>query len=428
MKRERDVKPGDGMDFDLTHEQSMLVASCERLVKQRCTLDARREQARQLPQAWPKLWADFAELGLVGMLVPESHGGTAQSMLDAALVAQALGRGWLLEPFVDCAMSAATMLARCPPVAARDTALRSIASGLKIMVPAHRAGWRGDVLIVEAHHICYADGVLALVDDKLHLALTPGGKKVFWRQFDGTASGRVRCTSASVFTLAEGEQARLAWRAGDQAARIGRIAEGAGLARAILDVTIDYLRTRRQFGQPIGRFQALAHRMTDCLILHEQVTSLMLAAAHRVGSPDGARLLDAAQVMAHRAFRRIGQESIQMHGGIGMTDEYQISHCVKRLLAIELELGDIDMTLRRLVAARQREEDDGPAVDSAIERGPDTAGPTTSEPKTADGDEQTAEKRAAANADARPAKAAIEGADIGVAGRGKAMASGDEPR
>jgi alkylation response protein AidB-like acyl-CoA dehydrogenase len=392
VKKERDVEPGDGMDFDLTHEQSMLVASCERLVKQRCTFDARREQARQLPQAWPKLWADFAELGLVGMLVPQAHGGSEQSMLDAALVAQALGRGWLLEPFIDCAMSAATMLAGCPPVAARDTALRSIASGHKIMVPAHRAGWRGDVLIVEAHHICYADGVLALVDDKLLLALTPGGRKVFWRQFDGTASGRVRCPGASVFTLAEGEQARIAWRAGDQAARIGRIAEGTGLAKAMLDVTIDYLRTRRQFGQPIGRFQALAHRMADCLILHEQVSALMLAAAHRVGSADGARLLDAAQVMAHRAFRRIGQESIQMHGGIGMTDEYQISHCVKRLLAIELEMGDVDMTLRRLVAARHRADATEAANDVGGERGPDTQGPSTSG-QQAQADERGADSR-----------------------------------
>ncbi len=393
MKKERDVEPGDGMDFDLTHEQSMLVASCERLVKQRCTFDARREQARQLPQAWPKLWADFAELGLVGMLVPQAHGGSEQSMLDAALVAQALGRGWLLEPFIDCAMSAATMLAGCPPEAARDTALRSIASGHKIMVPAHRAGWRGDVLIVEAHHICYADGVLALVDDKLLLALTPGGRKVFWRQFDGTASGRVRCPIASVFTLAEADQARLAWRAGDQAARIGRIAEGSGLAKAMLDVTIDYLRTRRQFGQPIGRFQALAHRMADCLILHEQVCALMLAAAHRVGSADGARLLDAAQVMAHRAFRRIGQESIQMHGGIGMTDEYQISHCVKRLLAIELELGDVDMTLRRLVAARHRADATEPANDVGGERGPDTQGPATSGQQAQAVDERGADSR-----------------------------------
>ena len=342
------------MNFNLTEEQSMLVASCEKLVNARCTFDARREQARQLPQAWPPLWADMAELGLTGILVPEDMGGAARPMIEGVLVAQALGRGWLLEPYVDCALAATRMLERCAPDATRDTALHSIATGHKIMVPARRASWRDETLIVEAHHAGYADGVLTLMDDQLLLALTAGGRKVSWRQFDGTPAGRVRCATSSVFTLAEGEAARQAWRAGDQAARIGRIAEGVGLARAMLDITADYLRTRKQFGQPIGRFQTLAHRMADCLILHEQAYSMMLAAALKLGTPEGARTLDAAQVMAHRAFRRIGQEVVQMHGGIGMTDEYQISHCVKRLLAIELEIGDVEMALRRVAVVRTR--------------------------------------------------------------------------
>jgi hypothetical protein len=287
-------------------------------------------------------------------------GGSERPLIDGVLVAQALGRGWLLEPYVDCALGAATMLAHCAADATRDTALHSIATGHKIMVPARRASWRDETLIVEAHHACYADGVITLLDDQLLLALTAGGRKVSWRQFDGTPAGRMRCAAPSVFTLAEGEAARAAWRAGDQAARVGRIAEGVGLAGAMLDITADYLRTRKQFGQPIGRFQTLAHRMADCLILHEQAHSLMLAAAIKIGTPEGTRTLDAAQVMAHRAFRRIGHEAVQMHGGIGMTDEYQISHCVKRLLAIELELGDVEMALRRVALVRARGE---PAVD-----------------------------------------------------------------
>jgi alkylation response protein AidB-like acyl-CoA dehydrogenase len=342
------------MNFNLTDEQSMLVASCEKLVKARCTFDARREQARQLPQAWPALWADLAELGLTGIQVSDDMGGSDRPLIDAVLVAQALGRGWLLEPYVDCAMAATRILELCTPDATRDTALHSIATGHKIMVPARRASWRDETLIVEAHHACYADGVLTLMDDQLLLGLTAGGRKVCWRQFDGTPAGRVRCATSAVFTLAEGDAARAAWRAGDHAARIGRIAEGVGLAKAILDITADYLRTRKQFGQPIGRFQALAHRMVDCLMLHEQAYSLLLAAALKAGTVEGTRALDAAQVMAHRAFRRIGQEAIQLHGGIGMTDEYQISHCVKRLLAIELELGDVEMALRRMALTRAR--------------------------------------------------------------------------
>jgi alkylation response protein AidB-like acyl-CoA dehydrogenase len=118
----------------------------------------------------------------------------------------------------------------------------------------------------------------------------------------------------------------------------------------VLDLTADYLRTRKQFGQPIGRFQALAHRMADLAIRHEMAQSLLLAAAMKLDGPEGARALDAAQVMAHRALRSIGQEAVQLHGGIGMTDEYAVSHYVKRLLAIEIELGDVDTALARFAA------------------------------------------------------------------------------
>jgi alkylation response protein AidB-like acyl-CoA dehydrogenase len=145
---------------------------------------------------------------------------------------------------------------------------------------------------------------------------------------------------------ATGEAARSAWQAGTIAARVGRFAEGVGLARVVLDMTAEYLRTRKQFGQPIGRFQALAHRMADLLTQCEQAQSLAWAAAMKLDP----RTVDAAQVVAHRAFRAIGQQAVQLHGGIGMTDEYAVSHYVKRLLAIELELGDVDTALARFAA------------------------------------------------------------------------------
>jgi alkylation response protein AidB-like acyl-CoA dehydrogenase len=345
------------MDFDLTEEQSMLVASCERLVRSRCTFDVRRAQARQLPQMRPPLWTEMTELGLTGILVPEALGGMQRPLIDAALVAQALGRGWLLEPYIDCALAAATVLARAPGSTARDTGLAAIARGLRIIVPAAQAQRGSAEIVVQAPHGAYADVVLAYVDDQLLALMTTQARRRGWRQFDGTPAAELGCPSGGMMTLAEGEAAHAAWQAGQTVARIGRIAEGVGLAKAVLDLTADYLRTRRQFGQPIGRFQALAHRMADLAIHYEQAQSLMLAAAMRGAAGEGAandaggRTLDAAQVTAHRAFRAIGQQAIQLHGGIGMTDEYAVSHYVKRLLAIELELGDADTALRRFADA-----------------------------------------------------------------------------
>jgi alkylation response protein AidB-like acyl-CoA dehydrogenase len=339
------------MDFDLTEEQSMLAASCERLVRERCGFEARRTQAREDARVRPPLWPELTELGLTALTVPESAGGLGRPLLDGVLVAQVLGRGWLLEPFVDCALAAARTLAFAPASSTRDAALAALASGQKITVPLNNARRSDGLLIGQAPHAGHAHAFLWLLDDRLMLALASNYSRRAWRQFDGTPAAEVQCPESSAILLAEGEPAHIAWEAGQIAAHIGRIAEGVGLAKAVLDVTAEYLRTRKQFGQPIGRFQALAHRMADLLILYEQAQSLMLAAAMKADGADSARTMDAAQVMAHRTFRTIGQQAIQLHGGIGMTDEYAVSHYVKRLLAIEIELGDADTALARFAAA-----------------------------------------------------------------------------
>ncbi|MCX8006083.1 MAG: acyl-CoA/acyl-ACP dehydrogenase [Burkholderiaceae bacterium] len=333
------------MDFELSEEQAMLADSCARLVRSRCGFEARRAQARSDPAQRPALWSELAALGVTALCVPEEDGGLARPLLDGALVAQALGRGWLLEPFVDCALAAPPAL-RAGGAAARPW-LQGIASGEKIVVPLRDVQSDGARLRAQAPHASYADALLAFADEALWLIPAQRTRRRAYRQFDGSAAAEVEFVAADGQALTRGEPARAAWEATLAAARVGRIAEGVGLARAVLEMTGEYLRTRKQFGQPIGRFQALAHRMADLLTLLEQAQSLALAAAMR---PD-ARTLDAAQVMAHRALRTIGQQAIQLHGGIGMTDEFAVSHYVKRLLAIELELGDADTALARFAAA-----------------------------------------------------------------------------
>ena len=339
------------MDFTYSEDQSMFVASCERLVRERCSFDARRAVARSPAETVPPLWSEFAQLGLTSLLVPEDAGGLGRPLIDGVLVAQTLGRGWLLEPFVDCALAAVAALARTAHGAARDEALAAIAEGRSIVVPLAEARIAAGTVRSSAAHASYADAVLFANGDRLCLLSLKEAERRGWRQFDGGAAGEITCSLEGEVVLAKGAATAACLQAARDVARVGRIAEGVGLAHTVLDVTADYLRTRRQFGQPIGRFQALAHRMADLAILHEQAQSLLLAAAMKLDSVGGERLLDAAQVMAHRALRRIGQEAIQLHGGIGMTDEYAVSHYVKRLLAIEIELGDADTALARFAAA-----------------------------------------------------------------------------
>ena len=339
------------MDFSYSEDQSMFVASCERLVRERCGFEARRAVAKSPADEVPPLWAEFAQLGLASVLVPEEQGGLGRPLIDGVLVAQALGRGWLLEPFVDCALAAAAALARAPQGAERDATLAAIAEGRSIVVPLTDAQVAGGEVRGTAAHASYADALLFADGGRLYLLPLSTAQRRGWRQFDGTAAAEVAGLIDGATVIAQGQVAHEAWRAARAVARLGRIAEGVGLARTVLEVTAEYLRTRKQFGQPIGRFQALAHRMADLAIRHEQAQSLLLAAAMRLDAADGERLLDAAQVMAHRALRAIGQEAIQLHGGIGMTDELAVSHYVKRLLAVEIELGDADTALARFAVA-----------------------------------------------------------------------------
>ncbi len=334
------------MDFDFTEEQSMLASSCERLVRERCGFEARRTQLKGDPAARPTLWKDLSELGVTALCVPEDAGGLGRPLIDAALVAQTLGGGWLLEPYIDSAMASAALLAGLPAGAARDEWLGGIASGDRIVVMLAETQSQGGRISGAAAHASYADAVLALDDGRVVLAPARALTRRNYRQFDGSAAADVSFQASDATALGSGDAARKAWTAGRTAARVGRIAEGVGLSRVVLDVTAEYLRTRKQFGQPIGRFQALAHRMADLLTQCEQAQSLAWAAAMKLD----AHTVDAAQVIAHRSFRAIGQQAVQLHGGIGMTDEYAVSHYVKRLLAIELELGDVDTALARFAA------------------------------------------------------------------------------
>jgi len=337
------------MNFDLSEDQSLLLSTCERWVRERCTIEARRAQVKTDTDAAPATWRELVDLGLAALVVPEDNGGLGRPLIDAALVAQTLGRGWLLEPFIDSAIAAPTILAQVTASKERDALLARIAGGA-IVVPLRDARVQGGRVHGWAPHARYAEAVLLLLDGALCAVDSIAITRRPYRKIDGCAAAELTFDRPKSAALAQGHDAKEAWRAGVDAARIGRIAEGLGLAKAVLDLTADYLRTRKQFGQPIGRFQALAHRMADLLVLYEQAQSLMLAAAMKMDT----RTLDAAQVLAHRALRTIAQQSIQLHGGIGTTAEYSLSSYVKRMFAIEVELGDAETALARFAAGNAR--------------------------------------------------------------------------
>ncbi len=335
------------MDFSTTDEQNMLLDSCDRWARQRGGFSNRRELLTHPPAERSRLWSELAEMGLTALLVPASNGGLERPLIDAALVAQSLGRGWLIEPFAECAIGAAHMLAQAPASGVAAQTLAAIASGEQIVVPL-ASGPTAASPGANVTQAAAADALLSYDGESLLLVRRGDAALSAYRQFDGTPGATVRWDPALATALARGDPARHAWQRGLAAMAIGRIGSGLGLARTVLDLTADYLRTRQQFGQPIGRFQALAHRLADLLVDYEMAQSIWLAAALRPASP---RTLAAAQVLAHQALRAIGQQAMQLHGAIGMTEELAISHYVKHLLALEITLGPRDDALHDFMAA-----------------------------------------------------------------------------
>lgn len=267
----------------------------------------------------------------------------------------------------------------------RSELLGELATGGRILVLAHQeAKARGDVAVVDTTAKADGDGVVlngakaviyhaAAADELLVSAREGDGVSLFrvakdtagltlrsYATIDGQRAAEVLLSNVKVPASARLGAAGQALPAIERALDIGLAAvtaEAVGIMEATVNATGEYLKTRQQFGQPIGRFQALQHRMADMLLHLEQARSMSYLAAMDCQNPDDdarRKTLSAAKVTIGQACRFIAQQSVQLHGGMGMTDELNVSHWFKRLLAIELSFGDTDLHLERFAKLSQR--------------------------------------------------------------------------
>lgn len=381
------------MDFNLTQEQQMLRDAAGRYVREQYGFEARRQLAATTGGS-PAHWAQYAEMGWLALALPEADGGLGCSFVETAIVAEELGRGIVLEPFIGCGVLATRLIERAdaPAFAHRRAALLEglvagtqqvalayaepgsrfdfaapatrarrvgdgyVIDGLKMMVPAVESA---DELVVSAS----IDGELALF-----LVSQSAVSVQAYALIDGTRAGDVQLRGvqlgADARLSAPGAGAALLEESLDRAA-LAQVAEGLGCMEAVLELTSEYLKTRQQFGQPIGKFQALQHRMSEMFVEVQETRSILLRGiAHLEDVPACRReAVSAAKVMLGSAGRVVGGQGIQLHGGIGVTDEYQVGHYYKRLLVLEKLYGDSDWHLDRFVRAqRERAEHDGTAA------------------------------------------------------------------
>jgi len=390
------------MDFGLTQEQRILSDMVGRFLADRYRFEARRAILRS-PEGWSReVWASLAELGLLGLQVPEEHGGMAPAAVETLLTMTAFGKALVVEPYLSSAILGTALVRELGSAAQREELLPAMAAGERIAIPAHGepgtrhdlervavtaarkgGGWvlRGQKAVVP--HAPAADLLLVSArtggrtDEPAGISLfavrrdAPGLELTAYRTLDGQAAADLALADVTVPASAllgpEGGAfgaLSAVWDLGVAAL----CAEAVGALQAILDGTIEYVKTRKQFGQPIGKFQALQHRMADMLIHVEQARSMAYLASMRAGEPDvraRGRALSAAKVVVGQACRFVGQQAVQLHGGMGVTDELVVSHHFRRLTAIELSMGDTEHHLERFIQNAPPAASPGPARENA---------------------------------------------------------------
>jgi alkylation response protein AidB-like acyl-CoA dehydrogenase len=374
------------MDFNFTEEQQLLADTVRRFIRENYSFEQRREILMSSTGWSREIWQELAGLGLTALNVPEAQGGLGAGPVDTMLVMNALGEGLVLEPYLGAAVLAPALLARLG--AGAEPLLEAIATGERIPIVAHQeANARGDLKLVSTRAARSANGY-ALSGQKSVIAhgnaadeflisartngqpndahgismfrvdaKTPGLEIRAYRTMDGQHAADLQLDNVAVpasSLLGEEGAAFEPIEAAHHVAISALCAEAVGIMKATNAATLEYTKNRKQFGQPIGKFQALQHRMADMFLQGEQAQSMSYLAAIRCIDPDvreRRRALSAAKVVIGQAGRYVAQQAVQLHGGMGMTDELIVSHYFKRLTAIDLTLGDTDFHLQQFIEA-----------------------------------------------------------------------------
>jgi alkylation response protein AidB-like acyl-CoA dehydrogenase len=376
------------MDFDYTEEQLLLKDSIDKFLAKNYSFEQRREIVESRNGMSPTVWEGFAALGLLGVPIPEEFGGFGGTAVDVALVMEAFGRALVVEPYLPTVVLAGSTIALGGSAAQRSILLPRIADGSMKFAFAHtEPGGRWELNRVETTarqeggmwvingsksvvlHGAVADLLIVTArtsgaPDSPHgitlFFVNPAEQGVAGREYptyDGMRAAEVgfdnvTISSESLIGVLDNGYALL--EAVIDRGTAALCAEAVGCMSALQRATLEYLKTRQQFGVPIGKFQALQHRMVDMLIHCEQAKSMALLASMKVDSPDAAerrRCVSAAKELIGRAGRSVAHEAVQMHGGMGMTEELSVGHYFKRLAAIEATFGEGDLHLERFCAA-----------------------------------------------------------------------------
>ncbi len=370
------------MNFELTEERQMLQDSLRRFLRDKYDTASRNAILDSATGMSTEIWEGLAELGVIGALFTEDQGGFGGAGFDIAVVFEELGRAGVVEPMLDTALLAGGLIADLGD-ADQKAHVEAVIGGTLQLAFAHgepnsrydlnrvatTAKGEGDtvtlngrkavvvnaeaadILVVSAREsgeVGDTDGISLLLVDKHAKGLTLQG----YPMLAGGRAAEVTLDDVSATRLGAAGKALPAIEARVAAANVALCAETLGTMESAVALTRDYLMTRKQFGRPIGTFQALAHRFSDLLIEMEQARSAAInAAGHLEAAPPQRDLhMASARNLMGRAGRLVAEEAIQMHGGIAMTQEYELAHIAKRIVMADHRFGDTDYHLERFIA------------------------------------------------------------------------------
>lgn len=371
------------MDFNYTQEQQQLADSLRRWLSENYDINQRNDIIQSKTGVSEEVWTALTNLGILALPLPESCNGFNGNLVDMFVVFEELGRGLCVEPYFSTVLGAMFL----KEAGAEDDLLTDVGSGkVKLACALQERHSRYELSNISVHateddanfvvngrktivrHGAQADYLIVsartsgAISDSQGISLflipnrTPGIVVREYRTIDGQRAADIDFnhlvvpTSSLIGAVGDG------WRLLEQVADYGAIfscAEAIGAMEALNDSTLDYLKTRRQFNVPIGDFQVLQHRMVDMVIHLSQARAISTLAALKfseaMSDEERRYLASAAKARVGRAMRFISQNSIQLHGGIGLMDELPVSHYVKKVLAIEANFGNTDFHLTRFI-------------------------------------------------------------------------------
>ena len=370
------------MDFSLSDEQQLLKDSVDKYVSDRYSSEQRRGYMNAPEGFSTAVWSDFAELGWLTVPVPEAMGGYGGSVVDTSLLMEAFGRAAVVEPYLGNVLLAAQLIAGGDNAALQTRYLEGILAGEHQAAFAYlerrsrhqltaidsRIERRGDDFVLSGSKALVLNGaaadvivVSAWLDDALVLLAVPadsaGLQRDNYQLMDGQPVANLRfdgvvVPAGNLVCAPEGSRA-LIQRVLDEAT-IAVSAQGVGAMETLLQATVEYTRTRKQFGQPIGKFQALQHRMVDMYTATQQCRSLLVRAlcSYSAGEPQAEMDIAALKSMVGKLGRGLAEEAVQLHGGMGVTEELNIGDFLKRLMVIDSLFGDSSWQRRRFARLR----------------------------------------------------------------------------